>query len=302
MSYSNNTARSRLDTVGTMGGTTHTHRRISWAAIVGGVVLVGAVQILLTLLGAGIGLGSIDVKAGTTPDASTLGIGAGVWWIVSSLISLAVGGFVAAWLAGIETRWDGLLHGLVTWAIAMMLTLYILTSAVGALLGGGFSALGSIVGAAGSGIASAAKPLAQATGVTPDVLQQQAEAYLKPANPDFANMSPQDAVKAIATNLAAYAKGGPDAAAVKDRIIGIMAAQQKISRDEASSQFDAAQAKLQQEKQQAVAAAKTAADASAAAASKAAFGGFVIFLVGAVAAALGGWLAAGRATARRALS
>ncbi len=303
LSYSNDATRSRsdmvVDPIGMTSGTNNTHQRISWAAIFGGVVLVVGVQVLLSLLGAGIGLGAIDVNAGTTPNASTLGIGAGLWWIVSSLIALGFGGYVAAWLAGIETRWDGMLHGLVTWGIAIMVTLYLLTSTIGAVLGGGFSALGSLVSAAGSGIAAATKPLEQATGITPDMVKQQAEAYLQPANPDLANMSPQEAVKEIATDLAAFAKGGPDAAAVKDRIIGIMAAQQKIDRDQAAKQFDAAQAKLQQEKQQAIAAAKTAADASAAAASRAAFGGFIIFLIGAVAAALGGSFAAQRRTVTR---
>lgn len=278
-------------------GSTHTHRRISWAAIFGGVILAVTVQILLTLLGAGIGFGSIDVRSGSSPDAGTLGIGAGLWWIVTSLVALAVGGYVSAWLAGIETQWDGMLHGLVTWGIAAMLSLYLLTSAMGGILGGGFSALGSLMSAAGSGISSAAKPLVQATGITPDALQQQAEAYLKPVAPDLANMSPQEAAKSIASDLVTFAKGGPDAAAAKSRIIDIMAAQQKIGRDQAQQQFDDAQAKLQAEKQRAIEAAKSAADASAAAASKAAFGGFVALLIGAVAAALGGAFAVGKRAA-----
>ena len=283
----------------TLNDGTHIHRRISWAAIFGGVILIVAIQILLSLLGAGIGFGTVDVKAGTTPDASNLGIGAGLWWIVSSLIALAFGGYVAAWLAGIESSWDGMLHGLIAWGIATLLTLYLLTSAVGGILGGGFSALGSVVSAAGSGITSAAKPLAQAAGVTPDVVQQQAQAYLQPVNPDPATMSPQDAQKAVATDLVTFAKGGPDAPAAKGKVIDIMAAQQKISHDQAAKQFDDAQAKLQQEKQQAIASAKAAADASAAAASKAAFGGFIIFLIGAVAAALGGSFAVQRRTVAR---
>ncbi|MGI4792615.1 MAG: hypothetical protein ACRYF2_18905 [Janthinobacterium lividum] len=289
MSYANNAQSS--------GTLNHTHRRISWAAIFGGVILAVTVQILLTLLGAGIGLGTINVQSGTSPDASTLGIGAALWWMVTSLVALAVGGYVSAWLAGTETRWDGMLHGLVTWGIAAMLSLYLLTSAVGGVVGGGFSALGSMVSAAGSGISSAAKPLAQAAGITPDTLQQQAEAYLKPVAPDLANMSPQDAAKSIATDLVTFAKGGPDSAAVKERIIDIMAAQQKIGRDQAAQQFDATQAKLQAEQQRAIAAAKTAADASAAAASKAAFGSFVALLIGAVAAALGGAFAVGKRVA-----
>jgi len=275
-------------------GGTHIHRRISWAAIFGGVILVVAVQLLLGLLGAGIGLGTVNTNSGTTPDASSLGIGAGLWWFISSIIALGFGSYVAAWLAGVEIKWDGVLHGLVTWGIATLLTIYLLTSAVGSVVGGGFSAVGSAASAAGSGVKDAAQPLAQAAGVSPDMMQQQAEAYLQPANPDPATMSPQDAQKQVVTNLTTYAKGGSEAPAAKERVINIMAAQQHISHDDAAKQFDDAQAKLQQTRDQAVQTAKNAADASAAAASKTSFAAFGNLLLGATAAAIGGSLAVQR--------
>jgi len=277
-----------------MGGGSHIHRRISWAAIIGGVILVVTVQLLFSLLGAGIGLDQVNTNAGTTPDASNLGIGAGAWWIVTSIIALAFGGYAAAWLAGIELRWDGVLHGLITWGIATLLTVYLLSSAIGGIIGGGASALGGVASAAGSSVKAAAQPVAQATGVTSDMLQQQAQNYLKPANTDPATMSPQDAQKEIATNLVTYAKGGPGAADAKTRIIAIMAAQQHVSVDQATKQFDDAQAKLQQEKAQAVQTAKNAADATAAAASKTSFAAFADLLIGAIAAAVGGSIAVQR--------
>ena len=284
-----------VETTTTMlGGGAHTHRRISWAAIFGGVILVVTVQLLLSMLGAGIGLGTVNVNAGSTPSASSFGISAGLWWVVSSVIALGFGGYVAAWLAGIELRWDGLLHGLITWGIATLLTIYLLSSAVGGIIGGGFSALGSVASAAGSGVKDAAQPLAQAAGVTPDMVQQQAQAYLKPADTDPATMTPQDAQKEVAANLVTYAKGGPDAAGAKTRIVAIVAAQQHISQDEAAKRFDDAQAKLKQEKDAAVQTAKNAADESASAASKTAFAGFGDLLLGAIAAALGGSLAVQR--------
>ena len=281
-------------TTTTMSGGSHTHRRISWAAIFGGVILVVTVQLLLSLLGAGIGLGTVNTNAGTTPGAGSLGIGAGVWWLVSSIIALGFGGYVAAWLAGIELRWDGILHGLITWGIATLLTVYLLSSAIGGIIGGGASMLGGLTSAAGSGIKDAAQPVAQAAGVTPDVVQQQAQAYLKPANTDPATMSPQDAQKEVVANLATYAKGGPDAAAAKDRVIAISAAQQHVSRDQAAKQFDDAQAKLQQEKTQAIQTAKNAADATASAAANTSFAAFAVLLIGALAAAIGGSLAVQR--------
>jgi hypothetical protein len=283
-----------FETTTVLSGGAHIHRRISWAAIFGGVILVVVLQLLLSTLGAGVGFGTVNVNAGTTPDAGNLGLGAGVWWVISSCVALFFGGYAAAWLAGIEIRFDGVLHGLVTWGLATLLTIYLLTSAIGGIIGGGFSALGSVTSAAGSGISNVAKPLAQSAGVTPDVVQSQAQAFLQQSDPDPATMNPQDAQKEVAKNLVTYARGGADAPAAKERVIAIMAAQMKISHDDAAKRFDDAQAKLQQTKDQAVQTAKNAADTTAAAASKSAFAAFGVLLLGAIAAAIGGSLAVQR--------
>ena len=126
------------------------------------------------------------------------------------------------------------------------------------------------------------------------MIQQQAQAFLQPTNPDPATMNPQDAQKAIATNLATYAGGGADAPAAKERVITIMAAQMKISHDDAAKRFDDAEAKLKQTRDQAVQTAKVAADASAAAASKTSLAAFGVLLLGLVSAAVGGSLAVQR--------
>ncbi len=291
------------DTTAPSSGGAHVHRRISWGAIFGGVVVVVVVQLLLGMLGAGIGFGTVNVNAGSTPDASSLGIGAGTWWLASSVVALFLGGYVAAWLAGIGIRFDGVLHGVVAWGLATLFTIYLLSSAVGSLVGGGFSAIGSLTSAAGSGISSAARPLAQSAGVTPDAVHDQAQAYLQPANPDPATMSPQDAQKAVARDLVTYAKGGDGAAGAKEQVIAIMAAQLRISHDDAARKFDDAQAKLAQAKAQAVQTARNAADASASAASTTSFAVFADLLLGGIAAAIGGSLAVQRrgqaATGRR---
>ena len=269
----------------------HIHRRISWAAVFGGVVLVVAVQILLSLLGAGIGFGTVNVTGGSTPSASSFGVGAGIWWVLSGMIALFTGGYVAAWLAGNEIKFDGMLHGLITWAIATVLTIYLLTSAVGGIIGGGFSAISGVASTAGSGLKTAAAPIANSVGISPDMVQQQAQAYLQPTNPDPATMSPQDAQKAVATNLVTYEQGGADAPAAKNRIIDITAAQMKISHADAEKKFDDAQAKLQQTIDSAKQKAAEAADATSSAASKTSFAVFVDLLLGAVAAAAGGLVA-----------
>ena len=67
-----------VETTTTMVATdSHIHRRISWAAIFGGVIMIIVVQLLLSMLGAGIGLGTVNVNAGSTPDVSSFEIGPG---------------------------------------------------------------------------------------------------------------------------------------------------------------------------------------------------------------------------------
>ena len=273
----------------------HTHIRLSWGAIIAGVVLAIAAQLLLSMLGLGVGLSLISPNTGGTPGAGSFGIGAGLWWLISSLVALAFGGYVAAWMAGLPTRFDGVLHGLVTWGIATLLTFYLLTSAVGGLIGGAFSTVGSGLSAAGSGLSSVAPKVAQAAGVNPD-LQQQAQAYLQPADTNPATMSPQDAQKEIVAALPKLAAGGPDAAVAKDRIIAITAAQGHISREDATKRFDDAQARFTQAKDQTVQTATNAADKSAGAASTGSFLGFAVLALGAIAAALGGAAAVQRRT------
>ena len=123
------------------------------------------------------------------------------------------------------------------------------------------------------------------------MVQQQAKAYLNPTNTDPATMSPQDAQKEVAQNLATYMQGGADAPAAKERIIDITAAQGKMSRADAAKKFDDAQAKTQQTIDATKQKARDAADASASAASKTSFAAFVDLLLGAIAAAIGGSVA-----------
>ena len=61
------------------------------AAVVGVVVSL-AIQILLAMLGTGIGLATVDpAQPGDNPAATTMGIGAAAWWGLSGIIAAAIG-------------------------------------------------------------------------------------------------------------------------------------------------------------------------------------------------------------------
>ena len=130
-------------------------KRISWGAVFAGAVLALVIQLSLSLLGLGIGLGTIDPLQEQNP-MSGIGIGAGIWWLVSSLASMYVGATVASRLAGIPRRTDGLLHGLLTWSVVTLLTFYLLTTAVGRIIGGVTGVAGRALTGMGKGIAAVA--------------------------------------------------------------------------------------------------------------------------------------------------
>ena len=106
--------------------------RISWGAIFAGAIIALPTQLVLTLIGTAVGLATLNPAAGQNPTGTTFGIGAAVWLVISSLVSLFLGGYVAGRLGGTFNGW---LHGLATWATMTMLTILLLTTAAGGLIG-----------------------------------------------------------------------------------------------------------------------------------------------------------------------
>ena len=110
-------------------------RRISWGAIIAGLIVTLVCQILLSMLGVAIGAATVDPLTEQRP-MENLGTGAAIWWVVSSLISLFLGGCVAGRLAGVPRKADGALHGIIMWGTVTLITILLLTTALGGVLGG----------------------------------------------------------------------------------------------------------------------------------------------------------------------
>jgi len=140
-------------------------KRISWSAVFGGVLIAIVTQLLLSLLGLGIGLGTIDPVEEQNPTAG-LGIGSAIWYIISSLVSLFAGGWVAGRLASTPRLFDGIIHGVLTWCLVTLLTIYFLTTTIGSILGGVGRLVGGLVKTAGSAVGSAAASAGPGLGQT----------------------------------------------------------------------------------------------------------------------------------------
>lgn len=273
-------------------------RRISWGAIIAGVLLALTVQFMLGLLGLGIGLATIDPNGGETPTAATLASSSGIWALAVVLIGIFVGAFTAARLAGSPEKSDSLLHGVVTWATSTLLIVYLLTSGISAVVGSAFGVLGSSI----QGISSAAQAIVpNSLGELPAGLRGQAEQLLQRGTQQAQQAAGEVQQQANeAANDARQATGEQDlSTALREIVAGLgegatpeerQAAVQVISQQAGISQQEAEQrlSQFQAQYDQAVAQAREAADKAANAVSTGAFGGFVAMLLGLVVGAVGG--------------
>jgi hypothetical protein len=115
--------------------------RIAWGAVLAGVALSLVAQLILNMLGIGIGLSTLDPATGDKPSAEAFSMGAGLWWTVSGIIAAGIGGFAAGRLAGQPKPASAGWHGLTSWAVATLVVAWLLTSAVGNVLGGAMNAV-----------------------------------------------------------------------------------------------------------------------------------------------------------------
>ena len=132
---------------------------MSWSAIIAGTLTALVSQLVLNLLGIGIGLSTVDATGGGA-SAKAFSIGAGLWIVVTAIATYAVGGYVAGRLAGKPLRSTAGYHGLVTWALSTVVVIVLLTSAVGSIVGGTLSTVAGTLGGAGHGAANALQAIA----------------------------------------------------------------------------------------------------------------------------------------------
>lgn len=139
-------------------------RHVSWGAIFVGLIIAIALQILLGLLGVGLGFSILDP---TDPmgGVRAWGIGTGIYFVLVQVLSLGVGGYIAARLAPARTDQTAIFHGLSIWALATIIMVWLGGTGVGLAVGGMTSALSAI----GSGTAQAVEAVVPEDITMPDL-------------------------------------------------------------------------------------------------------------------------------------
>jgi hypothetical protein len=115
---------------------------VSWAAVIGGAFVAAALSLILISLGAGFGFSMVSPWANSGASASTVSGIAIFWLIVTQILASALGGYLAGRL---RTKWVEVhtdevyfrdtAHGLLVWAVGLVLTASLLATAATSLAG-----------------------------------------------------------------------------------------------------------------------------------------------------------------------
>jgi hypothetical protein len=265
-------------------------RAVSWPAIFVGAVVATAMTLLLFILGSGIGFSSISPWENSGASASTVTKGAVIWLIIVQWVSSLFGGYMAGRL---RTKWTAIhsdeaffrdtAHGLAAWAVATLLTVAVVASAMTGLAGSAARTVGSVAGGAAQATGQAAQAAlsSDATAGAVDRLLRSAQ----PASGD--NAAARDEIgRIMATSLANGSLSDQD----RTYLGQLIANRAGIAPQDAQKRVDDAVASVKAAADKA----KAAAEEARKAAAKLSFYTFFSMLIGAfiasAAGALGGRL------------
>jgi hypothetical protein len=205
--------------------------RISWGAVIAGAVVAVATSLLLSLLGAAIGAGSINVLDASSSELTSYGTGAAIWQAINFILSMGFGGYVASRLSGTHSHLDGELHGVTMWGLAVLLSSLLLAQAISSMAGFVGREAGSVVNRA----VSNAGTLSGLTGPEADsrTTLDRLESVLSNSN-DPTTMSHdqigREITGLVGTSLSNGSLSEPD----RDRLASLVAAQYGITKDDAT--------------------------------------------------------------------
>ncbi len=258
--------------------------RISWGAVLAGVVVALVAQLILNMIGVGIGASTLDPGAGAdmNPSARGFSIGAALWWTVSGILAALAGGFAAGRLSGQPKETSAAWHGLTSWALTTLVVFWLLTSAIGGVIGGAYRGVANAAGGALQTAAQTAAPTLATSAGPFDAVEQSMRRAMGGNDPGALRDAAVAALRAAAT-------GDPkQAEAARTRAAEALARAQNIPVEEARDQVR----QYEQQYRQGVDATRREATETAGAATKAvsrtALIGALSLLLGAVAAWFGG--------------
>jgi hypothetical protein len=272
---------------------------IAWGPIVAGAFAAATLTFILMLFGSGIGLTMVSPWSGESAGLAAIAVSTAVWLVVVQWLSAGVGGYLTGRL---RTKWVGVrtdetffrdtAHGFLAWAVATLLVVFVLGSALSAAVGTGVQAASTVASGAAQGASAGAAANAGGASGASDMSGYFVDSLLRPADParlaaPGAEGNAEAAAQATRI-LAASAAAGQMSDEDKTYLSQLVAARTGLSEADATARVDAVLAKAEEAKVKA----QETADAARKAGATFALLGALSLVIGAfiasVAAALGG--------------
>ena len=269
---------------------------VSWGPIVAGAFAASTLTLVLMLVGSGLGLTMVSPWSGESASVTTFAVTTAVWLVIVQWLSSGLGGYLTGRL---RTRWVGLptnetmfrdtAHGFMAWALATLLVVGVMGSALSAAIGTGVQAASTVASGAAMGASAGASANAGGdSGPTAYFV----DALMRPADPArlAAPGAEGDAAAAAQASriLVTSAAAGEVSADDKAYLGQLVAARTGLSEADATARVDAVLAQIEQAKVAAQEAADTARKAGATFALVGALSLIIGAFIASVAAALGG--------------
>ncbi|RWF44207.1 MAG: hypothetical protein EOS46_24040 [Mesorhizobium sp.] len=289
---------SALSAVNVSASTESSSTAVSWGPIIAGAFAASTLTFILMLLGSGLGLTMVSPWSGSSASITTFAVSTAVWLVIVQWLSSAVGGYLAGRL---RTKWVGIhtdevyfrdtAHGFLAWALATLLVVGVLGSALSAAIGSGVQAVSTV--ASGAAMGASAGATTNASGASADnATSYLVDSLFRPADPAklaATNQGDEAAAAGQASRiLIAGAVAGEVTAEDKTYLAQLVAARTGLSEADAKTRVDAVLAKAQDAKVKAKQAADTARKASATFALLGALSLVIGAFIASAAAALGG--------------
>lgn len=287
-----------VEAAAALDGNESSSSAISWGPVVAGAFAASTLTLILMLLGSGIGLTMVSPWSGESAGLTTVAVSTAVWLVVVQWLSSALGGYLTGRL---RTKWVGIhtnetyfrdtAHGFLAWALATLLVVFVLGSAMTAAVGTGVQAASNVASGAAMGASGGATANADGTEAS-SMTGYFVDSMFRPTDPArLAAPGPEGAADASAQAtriLVASAAAGEISDEDKTYLAQLVAARTGLSQDDATARVDAVLARAQEAKVQA----QEAADAARKAGATFALLGALSLIIGAfiasVAAAIGG--------------
>jgi hypothetical protein len=127
---------------------------MQWKPVVAGALAGFAVTLILTTLGAAVGITAGDVADGA--DGGVIGTGAAIWGALTVVAAGLTAGWVIARTARAGGRYDPVVYGMLAWVLGAIVLLFLLAIGVGSMVGGLGGGLGAAAAERGMPTASPA--------------------------------------------------------------------------------------------------------------------------------------------------